>query len=371
MMATQTLGIYKDTTHHVKTFEEIHHDCKLDVLPKTLKLGKDKPSAARLCFSMLSVCRQLYEEANNILWATNTYSFAEPEPFRVFIDGLNPAQKRNMVRVSMSVKMLEAAFESSATFRPENDLHRWRLGHGDSKYISGLRGVKQLNIYVTFTPLSPKHRRKKGHRKNFEAKADPIRVMMQELFGLSLLSPEHFSLKISDNDVVFEQFNINGEKLTVDEKELLCTDLNKAILDPKTAESVKEKDRKRHEAFIARLSAKAPELAEEARIKAGKYRNSIKEMEMKATTLEEILNGPDSEDLSRYKAHLTKRSMLDIKWGDKADRRNVANLIHHCKRAAIGYTKMAEKEEQKAAMRHARALKLNVTYRQRFEDRQH
>ena len=65
--------------------------------------------AERLTFdknlSVLAVCRLLYEESNNILWQTNTFSFHDALSFKLFNAGMNPSQKHRIRKVHFSINM--------------------------------------------------------------------------------------------------------------------------------------------------------------------------------------------------------------------------------------------------------------------------
>ena len=68
-----------------------------------------EPPTKRLTFNkdlaVLAVCRLLYEESNNILWETNTFSFDDPESFKKFVGGMNPSQKSKLRKMHLSMRV--------------------------------------------------------------------------------------------------------------------------------------------------------------------------------------------------------------------------------------------------------------------------
>ena len=49
--------------------------------------------------SVLAACRLLYEESNNILWQTNTFSFDDPLSFKMFVASMNQSQKHKLKEI--------------------------------------------------------------------------------------------------------------------------------------------------------------------------------------------------------------------------------------------------------------------------------
>ena len=57
-----------------------------------------------LDLSILSACRQLHEEANVILWTTNTFSFEDGLSLQNFIQGLHTTQSNKLTRMHIDVE---------------------------------------------------------------------------------------------------------------------------------------------------------------------------------------------------------------------------------------------------------------------------
>lgn len=56
--------------------------------------------------SVLGACRLLYEESNNILWQTNTFSFGDPLSFKMFLAGMNQSQKHKLKEIHFRMDVL-------------------------------------------------------------------------------------------------------------------------------------------------------------------------------------------------------------------------------------------------------------------------
>ena len=53
---------------------------------------------------ILGACRQLYEEANVILWTTNTFSFEDGPSLQEFIQGLHTTQRNKLTRMHIDLE---------------------------------------------------------------------------------------------------------------------------------------------------------------------------------------------------------------------------------------------------------------------------
>lgn len=67
------------------------------------KMSVDRVENESLTFdkdlSVLAACRLLYEESNNILWQTNTFSFGDPLSFKMFLASMNQPQKHKLKEI--------------------------------------------------------------------------------------------------------------------------------------------------------------------------------------------------------------------------------------------------------------------------------
>ena len=97
----------RDRPEHEMTEEEIgwrqpHKSCdhELSLIWEDSMLlmngvGRKKPDPESMHLTVLRVCREIYNEANDILWATNTFSFNDADPtFIDFIESRTTHQKQ-------------------------------------------------------------------------------------------------------------------------------------------------------------------------------------------------------------------------------------------------------------------------------------
>ena len=106
-----------EDSDYIQTCKDRHRGCLM------CNRGEKKHAVAvrragRLTFnsnlSVLAVCRLLYEESNNILWQTNTFSFDDPFAFQSFLASMNSSQKHKLkkIHISMPVKLDETRFRT-------------------------------------------------------------------------------------------------------------------------------------------------------------------------------------------------------------------------------------------------------------------
>lgn len=112
------------------TFKERHVHCKswsrednrfFDAEQQRLfrLMSADERRKPMLDLSILGVCRQIYEEANVLLWTTNTFSFEDTTTFRTFVDGLHSTQRKKLARIHIDFAwVLFSAHEWERSLRP-------------------------------------------------------------------------------------------------------------------------------------------------------------------------------------------------------------------------------------------------------------
>lgn len=89
-----------------------------------------------LDLSLLGVCRQVYEEANFLLWTTNIFSFEDDVTFLTFINSLHLRQREKLKRLHFDL-----AWDSII-----QDWHIFRV----RDCISGLTGLR--SFHATLKP---------------------------------------------------------------------------------------------------------------------------------------------------------------------------------------------------------------------------
>lgn len=99
-----------------------------------------------LDLSILTSCRQIYEEANMLLWTTNTFSFEESIPLRMFINGLHSTQRTKLTRMHINfARDLCSAYGWDVLLRPS--------------FISKFNNLRILHVTIshqTFACVSPR-----------------------------------------------------------------------------------------------------------------------------------------------------------------------------------------------------------------------
>ena len=83
----------------------------------------DKPP--RICLSVIRVCHQIYLEASQVLWTTNTFSFNDAWAFRVFVEGnrriqgLQPWQRRAWKNIHLDIMVQQYDFGWECVLQPK------------------------------------------------------------------------------------------------------------------------------------------------------------------------------------------------------------------------------------------------------------
>ena len=126
---------------YVASCEERHAVCKM-CGSNAMPLGKEDRQALQVDLNVLGVCRQLYEEANHLLWTTNTFSFEDPRTFQKFFSSLNPAQKRNLTSIHISTNIGSSAYIKSDYHRAREDRDYW----GTALNMSTMNMLRKLQF---------------------------------------------------------------------------------------------------------------------------------------------------------------------------------------------------------------------------------
>lgn len=97
--------------YYTSTCEGRHEKCRLwDKYGKTPMI-KEKRQPRLLDLSMLGASRQMYEEANLLLWSTNTFSFEDPVSFDKFMNKLTSLQKKKLTKMHIRIDWLSYDYE--------------------------------------------------------------------------------------------------------------------------------------------------------------------------------------------------------------------------------------------------------------------
>ncbi|CAF9942824.1 MAG: hypothetical protein ALECFALPRED_010096 [Alectoria fallacina] len=97
--------------YYTSTCEERHKECRLWDKYGNTPVIEEKREKKALDLSMLGASRQIYEEANLLLWSTNTFSFEDPTSFEKFMSKLTFLQKRKLTKMHISIDWLSYRYE--------------------------------------------------------------------------------------------------------------------------------------------------------------------------------------------------------------------------------------------------------------------
>ena len=186
----------------------------------------------RLDLHVLGVCRQLYEEANHLLWATNTFSFEDPKTFEKFFDSLNLAQKRNLTAIHISTDIGSGVWFNSHNQRARWDNHYWGKALKSSN-LNTLRGVQTLHLCINqgFECVSwqaPSFDSDWAEQKLKEAQ----QADLESILRLSALSIKHVTVVMSDDVWELRRNGKSTHRWTVAKKNEYAEIIRAKIMDP-------------------------------------------------------------------------------------------------------------------------------------------
>lgn len=100
----------EDPDCYVESYISRHDACK------TMWEDDDSSSSSRLSLTLLGASRQTYEEANRILWTTNTFTFKDLFDLSKFVGALNFAQRKIMTKVLLRLRW--SSYNQFHLFKP-------------------------------------------------------------------------------------------------------------------------------------------------------------------------------------------------------------------------------------------------------------
>ena len=203
---------------------------------------KDERQALRVDLNALGVCRQLYEEANHLLWATNIFSFEDPRTFEKFFDSLNPAQKRNLTNIHISADIGSGAWFSSQYQRARWDSHYWGKALRTSN-LNMLRGVQTIHLCINqrFDCVSwqpPSTETEAGERQLQEG----LQADLESVLRLRALAVKYVTVVMSDDAVELEKHGKSAYRWTATKKNEYAEGVRANIVDPGGADLVKKEN---------------------------------------------------------------------------------------------------------------------------------
>lgn len=128
----------------------------------------------RLDLNILQTCRQVYNECNYILWATNIFEFSDAEIFTGFLSLRSACQKRQLRKIQLSL--------------PDGHLgRRWHTLLGPN-IIQSLQGLRELQLVVEYIS-------DKAFLERFTE--GPVDIQPDSLFGFCALAIQKAQVIIS------------------------------------------------------------------------------------------------------------------------------------------------------------------------------
>ena len=222
--------------HYVAPCKKRHVACKMCGNGPMYLLEEDRP-ALRVDLNMLGVCRQLYEEGNHLLWATNTFSFEDPRTFGKFFGSLNPAQKRKLARIHISADMIGfGSYGTTAYERARYDNNYWGKVLKMAN-LNMLRGVQTLHLCLNQTLMYAFPRINTSADRKIET---AMKEDLETLLRLGALSTRHVTVIVSDDPRGLKQrLSWRDLRWTAVEKAEYAETIRARLLDPNGAELVK------------------------------------------------------------------------------------------------------------------------------------
>ena len=222
---------------YVACCEERHANCKM-CGNGPMFLYKEDQQALRVDLNVLGVCRQLYEEANHLLWATNTFSFEDPKSFEKFSTSLNLAQKHNLTSIHISTSIGGYNSRSNTYRRARFDDSYW----GKALKMSGLnilRGIQTLHLCVNqeFKCVTSLRSSDLTEKQIEEAQESDLEYILR----LRALSVKHVTVIVSDNAKTLATEGKTAHRWTVTKKNEYAASIRLKLMDPDGADLMKTK----------------------------------------------------------------------------------------------------------------------------------
>ena len=191
------------------TCEERHSACGIN--HKGWLVDYDENATqTRLDLRILRACRQIYREANHLLWTTNTFAFQEEVTFEKFMQCISPTHKSILSKLHIRLNY------GDGTLRLWKKVMRLSL-------INGLRGLRTLHLSLDQDVGQGSQLLQHFHELSPEALTEPI-------LRLRLLPLKHVTVILSDNR---HMMNPLGKKhLTFHEKREIAEYLRNKLLNP-------------------------------------------------------------------------------------------------------------------------------------------
>ena len=195
-----------------------HFDCLDEV---TKPWGFSSTDAMLLPVQILRVCRQIYTEANPIMWSTNMFSFKCANAFRTFLRARSTAQKATISKLRIDLYL-------SNGVGPQKD----STGFYVESYISTLKNLRTLSVNVDYGAWQ------KGQSAHYVF-GDYVKTLLQREFN-NLLRYKIFPLRTVNVVIRNTTCTEEEDKLPLADRAAIAEAMRQVLLDPERAQTYVE-----------------------------------------------------------------------------------------------------------------------------------
>ena len=136
------------------SWRQPHQTCHKDLAYEMGYRPDKRPNIELMHLTALRVCRQVFNEANHVLWTTNTFSFDDADPtFNAFIDSRTTRQKQLLRNLRLCMDWVYEDDQSwnralrVTLIKSLTGLRSLRLQINHSMDAALYRGAKELGLY--------------------------------------------------------------------------------------------------------------------------------------------------------------------------------------------------------------------------------
>ena len=198
----------------------IHTEFDYAVGDDTCHLKREQSFYQEMHLTALRVCRQIYSEANRVLWSTNTFSFHDVVTFYHFMDTRKTYQKRLLQKLRLQVKCV-----------PDQE-GPWSYVL-DMKFIRSLVGLRSLRLQINHKMDAAGYQRIKALWDDSDWRT-AIQMRLRFVQRLKVLPLTEVEVFIGDYSC--ERSN-DKFMFTVEDRTEYADAIRRILLDPKGAES--------------------------------------------------------------------------------------------------------------------------------------
>lgn len=204
--------------HHSISFRERHARCSpWSARDGLLPYDPSKINKPMLNLSILRACRQIYEEANVLLWTTNTFSFERHATLQIFVGSLHWTQRKMITRVH-----IDFAWDTCFPFvnALANPFHTFQIILPQFTSFFSFRLTRLSTVHVTFTEPIGNYLESGVFGLFHMIQALPLR-------HVTAVCDEFYELKIPER-----MWSIKDRR-AIDERREVAERLRKKLLEPK------------------------------------------------------------------------------------------------------------------------------------------